>query len=168
MTAGRENKSTNKQWLTPPDFLEDVRAVLGQIELDPSGSEGSFVNAIRNIILPEDGLLVDWKLYQTIFLNPPYGRDSNRGTTIKDWLRKASEAAVVGSEIIALIPVATNTTHWKEYVFPSCSRICFLQDSRFKFIGAGHKGAPMAVCAVYWGSKPELFEQVFSKRGAIR
>ena len=136
--------------------------------MDPCGTEGDFTCAVRSIRLPEDGLLVAWELFRTIFLNPPYGRDADRGTTIKDWLRKASEASEAGSEIIALIPVATNTQHWKKYVFPTCSRVCFLKDSRFKFVGAGKKGAPMAVAAVYWGKSPERFEEVFAFRGAIR
>jgi hypothetical protein len=163
MTAGRKNESTDKEWYTPQVFLDSVVEVFGGgIDLDPCWSPDSLVVAGRVVDgRYEDGLLLDWSDYGRIYCNPPYGRDESRGTTIKSWIRKCSGA---GSEVIALVPVATNTTHWKQYVFPTACCVCFVSSSRFKFLGAGSKGAPMAVAAVYWGSKyASAFEEVFGR-----
>ena len=82
------------------------------IELDPCSNEFSIVKSNIKFTLPmNDGLLSEWN-FKTIFVNPPYGADRERGTTIKDWLRKCADAhKIYGSEILALIPVATNTSH---------------------------------------------------------
>ena len=69
--------------------------------------------------------------------------------------------------IIALIPVATNTKHWKEFVFKA-DVICFLSDTRLKFRVNGsedNKGASMACAMVYWGNQPERFKQIFDEYG---
>ena len=58
------------------------------------------------------------------------------------------------SGIIALIPVATNTSHWKQYIFGKATGICFLSDTRLKFRINGNednKGSPVACCMIYWG-----------------
>ena len=168
MTAGRVAVTKNKEWYTPPEFLASVYAVLGAVSLDPCSAEHSPVEALTHFRLPtQNGLNESWSDSPTIFVNPPYGRDKVRGTSIRDWLEKCAEAASYGSEIIALVPVAPNTRHWKEWVFPTCSRICFIKTPRFKFIGSGGKGAPMAVAAVYWGNEHARFERVFASWGAV-
>jgi hypothetical protein len=65
--------------------------------------------------------------------------------------------------------VATNTSHWKEYVWKS-SAICFLNDTRLKFLENGReggKGAPMACCMVYWGKTPLIFQNIFANHGKV-
>ena len=77
-------------------------------------------------MLPDhDGLQEPWDA-STIFVNPSYGRDPTRKTTIKNWFTKIAEAHQAGAEIIILVPVATNTSHWKQYVFGKAASICFL------------------------------------------
>lgn len=170
MTAGRTNITGEVSWNTPPKYVDAVREVLREISLDPCSNPTATVGAKTEYVLPVDGLNESWD-YPTIFLNPPYGRDKARGTTIADWLRKAAEAnEEFGSEVIALIPVATNTRHFKDYVFGSASAICFLADTRLKFYLDGEewkKGAPMACCMVYWGRDVKRFERVFSDYGAV-
>lgn len=71
---------------------------------------------------------------------------------------------------MALIPVATNTSHWKEYIFNKATGICFLADTRLKFRIDGsedNKGSPMACAMVYWGSDYNKFYQVFSNYGSV-
>jgi hypothetical protein len=141
------------------------------IALDPCSNKFSIVNATVEYILPEnDGLLLEWN-FETIYVNPPYGADRIRGTTIKNWLRKCAEVhKKYNSEILALIPVATNTAHWKQFIFGEAAAICFLYDTRLKFIIDGdndNKGAPMACCMVYWGNDFEKFQSIFLKFGAV-
>ena len=119
MTAGRQSVSKKKDWQTPKKYVNAVKEVFGGIiHLDPCSSQYSIVNAEVEYMLPEhDGLSQVWN-FQTIYVNPPYGNDTERGTRIIDWLRKCEEAnRVFNSEVIALIPVATNTAHWKKYIY---------------------------------------------------
>jgi hypothetical protein len=128
------------------------------------------VGADKNYLLPEhDGLIESWDS-DTIFVNPPYGTDKSRGTRISQWFDRMVDAASRGSQVIALVPVATNTAHWKESVFPHASAICFLAAPRLKFWINGvadPKGAPMACAVIYWGSRAEAFERAFSRHGAV-
>jgi len=66
-----------------------------------------------------------------------------------------------------MIPVATNTKHWKEFVFNS-DIICFLHDTRLKFLIDGstnNKGSSMICCLVYWGLRETEFVKEFSEYG---
>lgn len=172
MSAGRSVNSLSQDWCTPPKYVDAIREMFdGIIELDPCSNSSSIVKAKTEFILPkDDGLAKEWN-YKTIYINPPYGADRNRGTTIKDWLKKCYESHKNhDSEILALIPVATNTGHWKHYVFGRASAICFLYDTRLKFIINGstdNKGAPMSCCMIYWGENVDKFSDIFSKFGAV-
>ncbi|HSH53320.1 MAG TPA: hypothetical protein VK982_16455, partial [Bacteroidales bacterium] len=94
-----------------------------------------------------------------------------RGTTIKNWLAKcALTYEKYDSEILALIPVATNTGHWKQSVFGRARAICFLYDTRLKFLENGldvGKGAPMSCAMIYWGKNYDKFFETFSGFGAV-
>ena len=51
--------------------------------LDPCSNRHSTVRATVEYSLPEiDGLSASWN-YPTIFVNPPYGRDRERGITFE-------------------------------------------------------------------------------------
>lgn len=143
----------------------------GGIALDPCSNEHSAVSARAEYRLPvKDGLLEPWDA-DTIYVNPPYGRDRDRGTGIIDWLRRCSEAnAGRGSEVLALVPVATNTRHWKLFVFGSAAAAAFPYDTRLRFLVDGReggKGAPMSCAMVYWGARYADFERTFLRRGAV-
>ena len=171
MSAGRQAVTENKDWCTPQKYVDAVKRVWGgSIDLDPCSSIYSVVDAKTEFLLPEtDGLFEEWD-YPTVYVNPPYGNDKDRGTTIRDWFRKiATTYQKYNNEVIALVPVATNTSHWKRYVYPLASSICFLYDTRLKFIIGGsneNKGAPMSCCAIFYGGNPSSFMEEFSSFGA--
>lgn len=72
-----------------------------------------------------------------------------------------------GSEVIALVPVAVNTGHWKKFIFGKANSVCFLADTRLKFInGSNDKGAPMACAIIYWGRDGDKFYKHFHAFGA--
>lgn len=111
MTAGRNSVSENKDYCTPPKYAELIHKFFNNnIYLDPCSNKYSIINTIvKYIELEKDGLNETWN-YPTIFVNPPYGRYKN--TFIKDWIYKCHNTYINhGSEIIALIPVATNTSY---------------------------------------------------------
>ena len=161
MTAGRRVNTSSQNWCTPPKYVIPVRNFFGgSVDLDPCSNLESIVSA--EIELYENGLEHDWSKYKTVFVNPPYGRGKN--STIYDWLKKCHDS---NTEIIALIPVATNTKHWKDFVFKA-NIICFLNDTRLKFLIDGNtdnKGASMSCCMVYWGERDADFIREFSKFG---
>jgi len=173
MTAGRSNTNQlSTEWCTPPKYVEAITEFFdGCVELDPCSNYFSIIPAKIKYCLPaNDGLKKSWN-YKTIFVNPPYGRNKENKTTIKDWIKKCLEAYINNkSEVIALIPVATNTSHWKEYIYPFCTCVCFLFDTRLKFMINGsldNKGAPMSCALIYWGKNKEKFKSIFSFFGAI-
>lgn len=167
MSAGRKRISEKKDWNTPPKYIKAVYDFFGEVDLDPCSNELSIVNAKTEFILPIDGLKEEWD-YKRIFMNPPYGRDMAMKTTIKNWIIKANEAYINGSEVLALIPVATSSSHFKEIIFKEANSICFLGDTRLKFMVDGElskMGAPMSCCIVYWGKDYDKFENIFSEYG---
>ena len=167
MSAGRKHVSEKKDWNTPPKYVHLVERMLGTVELDPCSNEHSMVNATVKYTLPTDGLKGSWD-HSTIFVNPPYGRDRVNKTTIYDWVRRGVEANRLGSEVLFLIPVATNTKHFKDLVFRYAKGICFLADTRLKFWSEGKedkKGAPMSCCFVYFGTNYPKFREVFGGAG---
>ena len=168
MSAGRNHISKNKSWNTPPKYIDLINKFFNIIELDPCSNENSMVNAKINYTLPIDGLKESWN-YKTIFINPPYGKSPETKTSIYDWINKGLDASVkYKSELLYLIPVATNTRHFKDLIFKKACGICFLEDTRLKFWHEGKedkKGAPMACCIVYFGENYLKFESIFSKCG---
>lgn len=171
MTAGRTVIGGSQHWSTPEKYVRAVRQVLGRICLDPCSNKWSLVRAEVEWCLPQDdGLKREWD-FETIYVNPPYGSDPVRGTRIIDWIRKCAEAhEQFGAEVIALVPIAANTRHWKKYVWPKAASIAFLYDTRLRFLVNGKddgKGAPMACAAIYWGTAKATFANIFSQHGAV-
>jgi hypothetical protein len=172
MSAGRKVITDNKDWGTPSKYVDVVKRFFnGQIDLDPCSNNWSIVNAQVEYRLPkQDGLKESWN-YKKIFVNPPYGKDQIRGTGIKSWIQRCEFAHKrYGSEVLALIPVAVNTAHWKQFIFGKARSVCFLADTRLKFLvngSDGGKGAPMACSMVYWGMDHERFRKIFNKYGAV-
>lgn len=172
MSAGRNVNTLSQSWGTPHKYVKAVKDVFnGKIHLDPCSNEYSVVNAQIEYKLPKmDGLNESWD-YPTIFVNPPYGIDKEMGTTIKHWLAKCAHAYhEYNSEVLALIPVAANTGHWKKYIFTKAKAICFLYDTRLRFLENGQdtgKGAPMACAMIYWGKNYKRFYEVFIEHGAV-
>lgn len=171
MSAGRTVNSLRQDWRTPQHYADAITAYFGgKVSLDPCGAHNAFIRARTHYILPEhDGLRETWN-FPTIFVNPPYGADRERGTSIRDWLRRCALANEEhGSEVIALVPIAANTSHWKLHVWPKAKGIVFLYDTRLKFVVDGlkiDKGAPMACSLIYWGERPRAFLEHFREFGA--
>lgn len=172
MTAGRNINSISKKWGTPEKYVSAVRDFFnGSIALDPCSNNSSIVHAEVEYRLPQDdGLKASWD-FPTIYVNPPYGIDKERGTSIKLWLGRCALAHQEHrAEVLALVPVATNTGHWKNYVFGQATAVCFLSDTRLKFLVNGQdggKGAPMSCAMIYWGRDFDRFWADFSKYGAV-
>ena len=170
MTAGRSNKQNKLSWNTPSKYADLIHRFFNyKLDLDPCSNVDSIIDAKTKFTLPLDGLLQNWS-NNTIYINPPYGRDYERKTSIKNWIRKAYEAHIkYSSEILMLIPVATNTSHWKEYIFKK-AYICFLHDTRLVFRinkNENNKGSPMACAMIYYGKHKNKFVRTFGDFGFV-
>lgn len=172
MTAGRTLNTLSQDWGTPEKYANAVRQFFGgRIDLDPCSNEHSIVHARIEYCFPtHDGLRESWD-FPRIYVNPPYGIDKEHGTSIKKWLCRCEAANKEHkSEVLALVPVATNTGHWKNHVFGKATGVCFLYDTRLKFLVKGQdggKGAPMSCAMIYWGKEYDRFFSVFKKFGAV-
>ena len=65
-----------------------------------------------------------------------------------------------GAEVLVLVPVAANTSHWKLCVWGVATGVVFLYDTRSKFLVDGRecgKRAPMSCALVYWRPRLEWF-----------
>jgi hypothetical protein len=172
MSAGRTINTLSQEWGTPKKYVDAVKLFFGgEIDLDPCSNQFSIVKAKKEYRLPKhNGLKESWNAPR-IYVNPPYGIDQARGTRIKNWLYRCAEANKTHlSEVLALVPVATNTGHWKQYVFTRATAVCFLYDTRLRFLVDGKdegKGAPMSCAMVYWGNDYQRFYDVFLQYGAV-
>lgn len=170
MTAGRKSTQNKQDWNTPIKYANTIEIFFdNNLQLDPCSNKESIVKAANKFIFPIDGLKEEWN-FTSIYINPPYGRNSDKKTTIKDWIKKAFDThEKYNSEILMLIPVATNTSHWKEYIFGKAS-ICFLYDTRLVFRidnNENNKGSPMACTIIYYGNNIERFKEIFKNFGYI-
>ncbi len=92
-------------------------------------------------------------------------------TGIRNWLQKYRDANTDDeSEIIALVPFAPNTRHWKDGGFGAAAGVAFLHDTRLRVLvdrKEGGKGVPMACAMIYWGNRYKRFEEIFLPYGAV-
>lgn len=172
MTAGRTLNTLSQDWGTPEKYVNAIREFFERhVALDPCSNKYSIVHADTEYRLPKhDGLRESWA-FPTIYVNPPYGINKEHGTSIKNWLLQCATAhKKYKSEVLALVPVATNTGHWKNNVFGKATGVCFLYDTRLKFLVNGQNGgtgAPMSCAMIYWGKDYTRFFDVFKKFGAV-
>lgn len=166
MSLNRKSITENKHWNTPIEYIDLIKKFFGgEISLDPCSNSNSLVRA--KIEYFDGALEKDWK-EKTIFVNPPYGSDKKNKTRIFHWIEKAARTHFeFNNEIILLIPVSTNTRHWR-IIFEQAKSICFLKIPRLKFGINGNfdnKGAPMAISLVYFGSRADKFKEIFKEVG---
>ena len=119
--------SATAEWYTPPEIIDLVLDVLGEIDLDPASNTGKpNVPARRHYTKEDDGLSQPWA--GRVFLNPPYGKG------IAKWTERLCDEYEQGAvtAAIALLPARTDTAWFQGLAkYPRC----FLQ-GRLKFVGA--------------------------------
>ncbi len=122
--------SKTAEHYTPQPFLELVREVLGEIDLDPcsNSAEAPNVAAHQHYTASDDGLKQSWQ--GRVFLNPPYGRQ------IEPWIEKLRAEWKRGkvTELIALVSARPDTewfdtlTAWiddEEFPIRRWASVCF-------------------------------------------
>lgn len=152
--------SDSHEWFTPDRILAPVRAMFGVIDLDPCSHEDAqhAVQARRYYTEADDGLSQPWGPSESIYMNPPYGRQ------IGLWTDRLIRAVASGEtrQALALLPGRTDTD-WFTPLF--CYPICFVH-GRLTFSGYA-AGAPFPSVVVYFGADLPRFAQVFAPLGPI-
>ena len=116
--------SKEEKWQTPQDFFDKLNEEF-DFTLDPCCQIDS-AKCNKFYTPKEDGLIQDWQ-GETVFVNPPYGRD------LKFWVEKCSnESKKENTIVVMLIPARTDTRYFHEYIYHK-SEIRFIK-GRLKFI----------------------------------
>lgn len=132
--------SREEKWETPQDFFDALDKEF-HFTLDVAASEDN-AKCRRYFTEKEDGLLQLWG-GETIFCNPPYGRNK---TGL--WVKKAfEESQKPGTTVVMLIPSRTDTRWFHSYVWGK-AEVRFVK-GRLKF-GGSKNGAPFPSMVVIY------------------
>ncbi len=125
------------EWMTPAEYVERARRVLGKIHLDPASSEraNEIVKAKKFFTKELDGLKLEWK--GNVWLNPPFS--SPLVGQFVTTLIESLELQDVPSAI--LLTNNATETEWFQNALDFAG-LCCLPDHRIAFLGAS--GKPMA------------------------
>lgn len=100
--------SETNEWYTPQWLFDELDAEF-HFTLDPCCTHES-AKCEKHYTAEENGLIQDWQ-GETVFMNPPYGRE------IGKWIRKAYHEWKLGNcTIVCLIPARTDTSYWQKYI----------------------------------------------------
>ena len=153
----------NYEWYTPPEYIEAVRIVLGQIDVDPASSReaNKFVKAKKYYTEKTDGLTKPWK--GRVFMNPPYGRG-----IITEFCDAFLEERDQGNIIAGIVLTNSCTgTSWWQSLAARCRLICFTK-GRIKFRtpdGANDHNPVESQSFFYFGDNFKLFAKEFAPFG---
>lgn len=130
--------SKTDDWATPQDFFDNLNKTFN-FTLDPCASHENHKCA-KYYTKGDDGLSKSWE-GETVFMNPPYGRD------VKKWMKKAYEESKHAT-VVCLIPARTDTAYWHDYCMKG--EITFIR-GRLKF-GNSKQSAPFPSAVVVFRS----------------
>jgi len=122
--------SATEEWATPQDFFNALDAEF-HFTLDPCSTDEN-AKCVKHYTKEQDGLAQDWT-GETVFCNPPYGREMPK------WIKKCYEHYTGGGIAVMLIPARTDTKAFHEYIYGK-AEIRFIK-GRLKF-GGSHNSAP--------------------------
>ena len=154
--------SDSNEWYTPKNYIDVVRTVLENIDLDPASSELSnkYIKANKFYTVEDDGLKHDW--IGKIFLNPPYG---DTGPKFVNKLLDEFEAGHVTEAIVLLNSHVTDSKWFK----PLFDHILCFTNHRSKFWNKNGTGdAPThGSVFVYLGDNWNKFSKNFQSLGSV-
>lgn len=160
--------SDSVEWYTPARYLEAVRNVLGEIDLDPASNPqaNATIGAKHYFTKEHNGLALDW--YGRVFMNPPYGRTDQGESLAAAFCNKAVTEYEAGNIEACIILV--NSLHSQAWQAPLYNyAICFV-DHRIQFIsgdGDKNKNPTFQNIFTYLGKEPEKFSAAFQRFGYV-
>ena len=123
---GRYN-GNGREWETPPDLFEGLDREF-HFTLDPCATPAN-AKCSRYFTEADDGLAQDWGT-ETVFMNPPYGRE------VYVWTAKAKAAAVAGALVVGLLPASTDLAWWHDDVVAAGAEVRYIR-GRVRWLTGG-------------------------------
>ncbi len=160
----RASTSGNDEWYTPAKYIDMVREVMGEIDLDPASCDFAqeTIQAKTFYTEEEDGLAHSWR--GRVWLNPPYSKG-----LIDQFVEKVCDEYAVGEMDQAIVITHNFTdTAWFHRLASSASAFCFTR-GRVKFYtkeGVGNSPTS-GHCFFYFGSDVNRFAEVFGSIGLV-
>lgn len=122
--------SKTHEWETPQHFFDILNDEF-HFTLDPCSTHMN-AKCEKHYTREEDGLKQSWT-GETVFCNPPYGRE------LPAWIEKAAKSAGSGTIVVMLLPARTDTKAFHKYIYNK-AEIRFIR-GRLKF-GNAKNAAP--------------------------
>ncbi|MCB1418680.1 MAG: hypothetical protein KDJ74_06640 [Notoacmeibacter sp.] len=142
--------SNSVEWATP-QYIFDALDEEFDFTLDPCATPEN-AKCARYYTMRDNGLMQDWKR-ERVFCNPPYGRQ------VGDWVRKCYQSSVEGALVVVLLPCATSTGWFHEWIHGK-AELRFIK-GRLKF-NDGQMSAPFSSMIVIFRPYGVLMESVFA------
>ena len=134
------HSSKTDEWSTPNSFFDKLNKMFS-FTLDPCATHNNH-KCPKYYTIEEDGLEKDW-VGETVFVNPPYSKNSS-------WLEKCFlEAKKPKTTIVVLMPSRTDTRYWHDYAMKA-THIYFIK-GRLKF-GQQKNSAPFPSALLVFNS----------------
>jgi phage N-6-adenine-methyltransferase len=154
--------STGNEWWTPAIYMESVRNVMGEIDLDPASCPEAnvVVKAKRFYSESDNGLVQPW--YGRVFTNPPYSAN-------KEFAEKTLAEFSGGSVTEAIVLLGAHAIETKWFAPYWDHTLCFT-GHRIKFntpTGPAIAGNIAGSVFVHLGKDSHLFAQEFGKHGFV-
>lgn len=159
-----QHSSETVEWYTPFDYVDAVKRLFGEIDLDPASCEyaNSYIEATKFYTKENSGLKHDWS--GKVFLNPPYGGWT--GKFVNKLIDSIPRNGGNVTQAILLINSNTSTSYWQRAI-KHADCVCFPR-KRIAFIdknGTPRKSPPNSNTFFYFGLYDLQFASVFSDFG---
>lgn len=147
---------------TPPRYVEAVRRVLGQIDLDPATCEAAQqrIGALSWHTKEDNGLDQEW--IGRVFLNPPFSEGSEWATKLLAELEAGNTTAAI------FLQNSATDTKWFHALAREAACVCFVL-GRINFIRPDGESEAnrSAQTFFYFGDEVETFRKVFAELGLV-
>ena len=154
--------STGNEWWTPKQYIDSVRKVLGEIDLDPASCEeaNKIVKAKQIYTESDSGLKYPW--IGRVFMNPPYSAN-------KEFAEKMLYEYKINNTTEAIILLGAHAIETKWFADYWDHVLCFT-GHRIKFntpTGAAIAGNIAGSVFVHLGEDSHKFAEEFNKHGYV-
>ena len=154
-------------WYTPVRYVELVKEVLGEIDLDPFSSEyaNRAIRAKKIFTVSDSAFENEWPS-GNMFMNPPYGRGMIE-RAVEIFLHHATYIGTVDDAIV--LTNASTETKWFQALLKNSQAVCFT-NHRINFYcedGKETSGNTKEQAFFYFGDDRDIFTEVFSSIGTV-
>jgi phage N-6-adenine-methyltransferase len=134
--------SQTAEWETPLDFYNELDKEFG-FSLDPCCAHDN-AKCEKHYTIEDNGLVKSWS-GETVFCNPPYGREMPK------WIEKCYAESQNGATVVMLIPARTDTIAFHKFIYGH-AEIRFVK-GRLKFGNAKNSAPFPSMVVVFRGTE---------------